>query len=42
MSLGHHAVHRADVMRIDHEHVAHVNLMQGDIHNFRFPFTVGD
>ena len=42
VSLDHHAVHRADVMRINHERVAHGNLMQRHIHDFRFPFPVGD
>ena len=42
MALDHHAVHRADVMRINHERVAHGNLLQRHIHDFGFPFPVGD
>ena len=42
MALDHHAVHRADVMRINHERVAHGNLLQRHIHDFRIPFPVGD
>ena len=34
VALDDHAIHRADVMRIDHERVAHGNLRQRHIQRF--------
>ena len=42
VALDHHAVRRTDLMRINHERVAHRNLRQRHIQHFRRAFPVGD
>jgi len=42
VSLDYHAVHRTDVMRINHEQSSTATSGSATSHDFSFPFTVGD
>ena len=41
MAVDHHAVHRADIVRVDHEGVADGHVLQPHVHDLSVPFPVG-